>query len=188
MDMSTNQALLAMDFQAEVLPRLGDKAPAVLANAARALATARAAGMTVIHVVVGFRAGYPEISPKNVSFSTLAASGALIVTSPPGANIVPELRPQPEEPIIVKHRVSAFAGTDLDMILRARGIDTLVLCGIATSGVVLSTLRHAADADYQLVVVEDACADMDDEVHRVLTEKVFPRQAKVVTVAELAAR
>ena len=185
--MSTNQALLLMDLQVEVLPRLGDRAPAVLAQAAAALATARAAGWTVIHVVVGFRAGYPEISPRNKTFSVLAQMGGFVVTTP-GANIVPEVKPQADEPIVVKHRVSAFAGTDLDMILRARGIDTLVLCGFATSGVVLSTVRHAADADYELVVVKDACADMDEEVHRVLTEKVFPRQAKVVTVAELAAR
>ena len=67
------------------------------------------------------------------------------------------------------------------MILRASGIDTLVLTGLATSGVVLSTVRHAADADYRLVVVEDCCGDRDPEVHRVLTEKVFPRQATVTT-------
>ena len=180
--MSTNQALLVMDFQAEVVPRLGDRAPAILANAATALEKARAAGMTVIHVVVGFRTGYPEVSPRNKSFSAIASTGALVVTVP-GANIAREVAPRPEEPIIIKHRVNAFAGTDLDMILRARGITKLALCGIATSGVVLSTLRHAADADYELVVLRDACADMDEEVHRVLVEKVFPRQATVIEVA-----
>jgi len=187
MDMSTNQALLLMDLQVEILPRLGDRAPAVLERAAAALASARAAGWTVIHVVVGFRAGYPEVSPRNMSFSMISKMGGLIVTTP-GANIAPEVKPREDEPIIVKHRVSAFAGTDLEMILRARGITKLALCGIATSGVVLSTLRHAADSDYELVVVKDACADMDEETHRVLIEKVFPRQATVVTTAELAAR
>jgi nicotinamidase-related amidase len=83
--------------------------------------------------------------------------------------------------------VSAFAGTDLDMILRANGIDTLVLSGIATYGVVLSTLCPAADADYRIVVVEDCCADFDGEVHRVLTEKVFPRQATVTKSNEVFA-
>jgi len=62
-----------------------------------------------------------------------------------------------------------------------------VLCGIATSGVVLSTLRQAADLDYRLTVLRDACADAEAEVHRVLTEKVFPRQADVVDVAHWAA-
>ena len=81
--------------------------------------------------------------------------------------------------------MSAFAGTDLEMILRANGVDTLVLAGISTSGVVTSTVRHAADADYRLVIVEDACADRDAEVHRVLLEKVLARQATVVDVADV---
>ncbi len=75
----------------------------------------------------------------------------------------------------------------LDMILRANGIETLILSGIATSGVVLSTVRHAADADYKVVVVEDCCADRDAEVHRVLTEKVFPRQATIVKAEAVVA-
>jgi nicotinamidase-related amidase len=73
------------------------------------------------------------------------------------------------------------------MILRARQIDTLVLTGIATSGIVLSTARHAADHDYRLAIVSDACCDRDDEVHRVLIEKVFPRQATILTADAAAA-
>jgi nicotinamidase-related amidase len=104
---------------------------------------------------------------------------------PPGADIPEAIQPRPGDVVVVKHRVSAFHGTDLETILRAKGVDTLVLAGIATSGVVLSTARHAADADYRLVIAKDACADRDDEVHRVLTEKVFPRQAAVVSTAEI---
>jgi nicotinamidase-related amidase len=63
-----------------------------------------------------------------------------------------------------------------------------VLAGIATSGVVLSTLREAADRDYQLIVLSDCCFDLDAEVHRVLMDKVFPRQAEVLTVEELQRR
>ena len=69
------------------------------------------------------------------------------------------------------------------MVLRAGGIDHLVLAGIATSGVVLSTLRQAADLDYRLTVLADGCLDADPEVHRVLTGKVFPRQADVGGIA-----
>ena len=87
---------------------------------------------------------------------------------------------------MTKRRVSGFTGSDLDVVLRALGAGTLVLTGIATSGVVLSTLRQAADLDYQLVVLADACLDADPEVHRVLTEKVFARQAEVSTVAQWA--
>jgi nicotinamidase-related amidase len=81
--------------------------------------------------------------------------------------------------------VSAFEGTDLEMILRARDIETLVLLGIATSGVVLSTLLHAADADYRLFVLEDCCADLDQELHTCLVERVFPRQATVLSAADV---
>ena len=87
--------------------------------------------------------------------------------------------------MVTKRRVSVFAGSDLDLVLRGLGAGTLVLTGIATSGVVLSTLRYAAGQDDQLVVLADACLDADPEVHRVLTEKVFPRQVR--TVAEWAA-
>ena len=80
--------------------------------------------------------------------------------------------------------VSAFAGTDLDMILRAKDIDTLILFGIATSGVVQSTVLHAADADYRLVVIKDCCADLDTEVHACLVDKIFPRQATVLSATE----
>ena len=93
------------------------------------------------------------------------------------------LAPLAEEIVVTKHRVSAFAGTDLDLILRANGVETLILTGIITSGVVLSTLRHAADADYRLLVVGDCCSDRDEETHRVLLEKVFPWQATVTTAA-----
>jgi nicotinamidase-related amidase len=95
--------------------------------------------------------------------------------------------PQEGEPVIVKHRVNAFYGTDLEMILRAQNIDTLILMGHATSGVILSTVRYAADADYQIVVVEDGCADREPDVHRLLMEKVFPRQADVVNSREAVA-
>jgi nicotinamidase-related amidase len=89
---------------------------------------------------------------------------------------------------VTKRRVSAFTGSDLEVLLRARGTGHLVLAGIATSGVVLSTLRHAADLDYQLTVLADGCLDPDPEVHQVLLGKVFPRQAQVTTIADWADR
>lgn len=86
--------------------------------------------------------------------------------------------------MVTKRRVSAFTGSDLQVLLRALEVGTLVLTGIATSGVVLSTLRQAADLDYQLVVLSDGCLDAEPEVHRVLTEKIFPRQADVRLIAD----
>jgi nicotinamidase-related amidase len=174
-------AVLLMDFQEGVVARV-DPAGAGprAARAAEVAAAAREAGVFVAHVIVGFRRGYPEVSERNQAFFGLRQSGRFLLDGAETA-IVEPLSPRDGEPVVVKHRVGAFGGTDLEMLLRARHVDTLVLLGIATSGVVLSTLRHAADADYRIVVAEDGCADGDAEVHRVLMHKVFPRQATVAS-------
>jgi nicotinamidase-related amidase len=101
------------------------------------------------------------------------------------AVIHPAVKPQGEEPAVSKHRVGAFHGTDLDMILRAHDINTLILLGYATSGVVLSTTRYASDADYRLIIVEDCCADFEASVHDFLCQKIFPKQADVVQSPDL---
>lgn len=90
------------------------------------------------------------------------------------------VKPTEGEVVVGKHRVNALYGTDLDMILRANNIETLIILGYATSGVVLSTVRYAADADYRLIVVEDCCSDQQADVHDFLTQRIFPRQADVV--------
>jgi nicotinamidase-related amidase len=179
-------ALLVMDLQTDIVRMFGDKATAVLERAAGVVTAARKARLSIFYVVVGFRPGYPELSKRNASFAAVSRSGRFLLGTP-GSDVATAVAPHEGDVLVVKHRVSAFAGTDLDMILRAKGIDTLVLLGIATSGVVLSTVRHGADADYALVVVSDACADADDDVHRTLTEKVFIKQASVVSAAELTA-
>jgi nicotinamidase-related amidase len=112
------------------------------------LEAARSAGIFVAYIVVSFRPGYPEISDLNKTFSTRKAAG-VPPAADPRALIHGTVLPRQGEPIIVKHRVSAFFGTALDMVLRAQGLDTLILMGHATSGVVLSTLRYAADSDYR---------------------------------------
>ena len=93
--------------------------------------------------------------------------------------------PDPGDIVVRKTRVGAFSTTDLNQQLRAQGVDTLVVAGVATSGVVLSTIRDAADRDYRIYVLEDCCADRDAEVHDLLMGKVFPRQAWVVGSADL---
>ena len=180
-------AVLCMDFQVGILQNFaGADAAGLLERAAALLDAARNAKAKVGYVKVGFRPGYPEISPNNPSFSAIRSSGRFEGEAP-GTEIHPSVVPHAGEFVVTKHRVGAFHGTDLDMILRANGIDALVLAGISTSGVVLSTLRHAADADYRTVVVTDCCTDPDADVHRVLTEKVFPRQATVANSVEVIA-
>jgi nicotinamidase-related amidase len=177
-------ALLVMDFQTLIVNGFATDAKALLARTAALIEATRAAGVMVLYVVVGFRPGYPEVSPHNKLFSGLKASGRFSAGGE-GTEIHPAIAPKSGEAVVTKHRVGAFTGTDLDMILKAHRIETLILSGIATSGVVLSTVRHAADADYGLIVVSDCCSDPDEEVHRVLMEKIFGKQASVVTVAEI---
>jgi nicotinamidase-related amidase len=169
-----NTALLVMDVQEGIVERLGDDS--LLEHVGRAIAAARSAGIPVIYVKVDFRPGFPEVSPRNKAFSQVAGSGFL----GDKARVHPAVAPEPGDVEVTKRRVSAFTGSDLEVVLRAQQIGRLVLTGIATSGVVLSTLREAADKDYELVVLSDCCADGDLEVDRVLLEKVFPRQADVL--------
>ncbi len=179
-----NQALLIMDLQNGIVRRLSsEKAESLLTLLADATTAARKAKTQVIYVRVAFRPGAPEISRRNQSFSNLANSTTMDEKDD-ATQIHPAISPLPGDIVVVKRRVSAFSGSDLDVVLRSLGIDSLVLAGIATSGVVLSTLRQAADLDFALTVLEDGCADMDPEVHRVLVEKVYPRQAKVTTVSK----
>ncbi len=178
--------LLVMDYQVGIVARLGDD-PGLLERAARAIAAARAAAIPVIYVRVAFRPGSPEVSPRNRSFSALTSSGAF-GQDEPTTQIHAAVAPEQGEAVVIKRRVSAFAGSDLEVLLRGQGIERLVLAGISTGGVVLSTLREAADRDFELLVLADACADGDAEVHRVLTEKVFTRQAEVLTVADWVAQ
>lgn len=173
-------ALLVMDMQNGIVSRFAENGK-VLLPFQKAVEAARRHSIPVIFVRVAFREGYLEISPRNKSFSAISGFGGMTV-SDTATQIHESVQPQPDEPVVTKLRVSAFAGSDLEVILRSRQIDTLILSGIATSGVVLSTLREAADRDFALTVLADACLDADPEVHRVLTEKVFPRQADVLTV------
>jgi nicotinamidase-related amidase len=177
--------LLVMDVQRGIVERFDQDG--YLERLSEAVAAARSADVPVVYVTVGFRPGHPEISARNRTFSAAATAGAY-VEGDPATEIHPAVAPRPEDARVTKRRVSAFTGSDLDVLLRGLDAGTLVLTGIATSGVVLSTLRQAADLDYRLVVLADACRDADPEVHRVLTEKVFPRQADVLTVAEWTAQ
>ena len=180
-------ALLVMDVQAGIVARFAETGD-FLKTICTAITAARAASIPVIYVKVAFRPGYPEISPNNKSFSALKQQQSPLQAAMTAAEIHPAIAPQPTDIVITKRRVSAFSGSDLEVVLRAQGIAHLVLCGIATSGVVLSTLREAADKDYQLTVLSDGCVDSDEEVQRVLLSKVFPRQAEVVQVEAWTAR
>ena len=178
-------ALLIADFYAEMMNTLPHAIErGVVAKTQALQQAAREAGLLVCYSATVFRPGYVEISDRNKTFSQRKASGQPAVSDP--LQVIHEgVKPIDGEVVVGKHRVNALYGTDLDMTLRANDIDTIVLLGYATSGVVLSTTRYAADADYRLFVVEDCCSDQDVEVHDFLTQRSFPRQAEVVAAAEV---
>jgi nicotinamidase-related amidase len=178
-------AVVAMDCQTSIVSIYAKPQEEFLARVSSVLRASRAAGMTVIFIQVGFRPGLPEVSSRNKLFAAIQAScqhQSLFQGS--AGRIHPALGPEPSDILVTKHRVSAFRGTDFGLLLRAREIETLVLFGIATSGVVLSTLLEASDADYRLVVIEDCCADLDPELHAALLARLFPKRADVITAAD----
>jgi nicotinamidase-related amidase len=178
-------ALLIADFYAAfmgTLPHAIDRQ--VVERTQRLQGVARDVGLFVCYCATVFRPGYVEISDRNKTFRVRKHSGQPPVSDPIQL-IHPAVLPAAGEVVVGKHRVNALYGTALDLILRANSIDTLIILGYATSGVVLSTVRYAADLDYRLVVVEDCCADQDPEVHDFLTQRIFPRQAEVVSSADV---
>jgi nicotinamidase-related amidase len=97
-----------------------------------------------------------------------------------GTALHPDVGFRPEDVTVVKRRISAFAGTDLGLLLASRDVEQLVLLGVSTSGVVLSTLRAAADLDFRLTVLSDCCFDEDRTVRECLVDRIFPTQAEVL--------
>ncbi len=152
--------------------------PAAL-RAGAALAAARKAGMLVVFTKVMFRLGYIDVSPRNKYFSKVKATNQL----PPGkSQLIPSFQPLPNEVLIDKDRFNAFTGDDLTIILRSQGITNLVLAGVSTTGVVLSTFCAASDADYSMTILSDACADPNTGLNNDLMTNLFPLSATVQTV------
>jgi nicotinamidase-related amidase len=178
-------ALLSLDLQTGIVSIYAANDSDLVARAGVILQQGRRVGLTIIHVKVGFRPGVPEIHPRNMLLGAIKASPQhQQLFAGDSGSICAGVAPEEGDLVVTKSRVNAFAGTDLELLLRAREIDTLVLFGIATSGVVLSTTLHAADADYRVLIVKDCCADLDQSVHSCLIEKLLPRYAAVISSEE----
>ena len=178
-------AVLIMDFQNEIVANYASQDPDVTKRASSVLDAARRAGLLVVHVVVAFRPGHPEIAPRGL-FKQMKGEGRCIQGSPE-ASIHNDVEPLAGDVVVTKRRVGAFTGSDLDMVLRAHGTQHLIIMGIATSGVVLTTVRMAADMDFEMTIVADCCTDQDQEVQQILINKVFSRAATVSTSHEVVA-
>ncbi len=171
-------ALLVMDVQPGIIDRQENK-EAYISSVKKTISLAHKNNILVIFVVVGFRPKFPEISINNKLFNAMKDTSTVSMI-----DSHPVIEPEEGDILVVKHRISAFSGSDLGMILHSQDIKHIVLAGISTSGVVLSTLREAADKDFQITVLSDLCLDQDPEVHNVLMTKIFPRQAFVIDSKE----
>ncbi|SRR5579885_238806 len=153
-----------------------------LADLAR---VARARGATVIYVMNTRRAdGADQVSVPTQAGS---AGGGRPVEGTPGWQVVEVLRPEPADLSVIKRRRNAFHGTDLDLLLRARGITTLLVGGQRTTIGVESTARDAHDHDYAVIILRDGCGGVPDEEQTWAMERIFPGIARIMTCAEVAA-
>lgn len=154
----------------------------VLENTAKAIAAARAAGAQIGYVRVGFSPDYRE-APANSPIFSGARKNGIFQLGTKGTEVHPALAPQEGDFDVVKHRVSPFYGTALEPILRAGGIERIVMCGVSTNGVVHSGAREAHDRDYDVVILEDCCAGVtaDEHMHAIAC---MGRYGAIVTSAE----
>lgn len=179
-------ALLIMDYQNGIIP-MAPNPDELLAGARQAIDLVRSVGGTIGYVRVGFA----DTSELGGSMGKRLSSGGAAMlehfhADHANTQIHADVAPGEGDIVVRKNRVGPFGSTDLHEQLQARGIDTLILAGISTSGVVLSTVRDAHDRDYRLIVLADLCADRDPDVHRILLGKVFPFQAEVIASSELS--
>ena len=150
----------------------------------RALEIARNKEWLTILVKVGFAKGYLDHPKRSPFFGKLHEIGALEAGSS-GMDFHPEIREDLADLVIVKPRISAFYGTQLDAALRARNVNRLVIAGVSTAWAVQSTVRDAHDRDYEVYVLEDACAAATEAVHQSSME-LLGSIAKVIRVEDLA--
>lgn len=176
-----------MDYQTGIVGMI-EQSDALVERARQAIEIVRRNGGHVGYVRVAFTPEeYATIPGRNKAFAGAKASGRVFFADSPETAIDARIAPREVDIVVRKVRVGAFSTTDLAEQLRRRGIDTLILAGISTSGVVLSTLRDAADHDYRLFVLADACADPNATVHDVLVNDVFSRQADIISTSDLDA-
>ena len=175
-------ALVVMHYQTDIMRLFPSAAPALLANTRKLCDAARAKGVSVYFARIHFSPGYPEVSPVNRNGQGIKQLGLFV-----DDEIAPELGQQATEPLIIAHRAGVFYGTDLQVRLSAQGIDTLIMVGIASTGVVLSSVAYASDADFRLFTVKDCCYDPDQVVHDHLFSTAFDSRTTVLSLAEAQA-
>ena len=151
------------------------------------LPRARAAGALVVFVRFAIRPNGADLPPGNALFRSFHEAGDAFHEGSAGTEI--DLPVAEDDVVVLKRRASAFAGTDLDLALRAAGVGAIAVAGVATSAMVAATCYDAADRDYRVTVLRDGCADGDPATHDFFMDTVFPgRGFEVVSCADWTAK
>lgn len=191
-------AILVMDCQNDIVDEKGKvggsltggamprviKEKNILGNIKKLMVAGRAAQVPIIHVRHAYRPDYADLPGHVKIFQGMKQMQAL-QDGTWGAEIHPDLTPEPSDFVMTKTRVSAFYASPLEGILGAQGITHLVLTGIATDGVVEGTARDGADRGYSIVIPDDCCAATTEEAHRVILGGILSFLTTVCTSAEV---
>lgn len=177
----TRTAFLVLDVQTVIV----EPAPeSFFVAMRRAVDAAHGVGIQVIYIRVELRPGHVGVSRRNKRLTRLQP---VLQQGAPGLEIHPSLAPEERDIVLTKHRVSSFVGSGLDVVLSSLGVTYLVLAGVSTSTAVLATAMAAADMDFGLHVLSDACFDARTDAHDLLMEDVLPAMATVLSAEEWAA-
>lgn len=182
------------DFIAQGAPLETPMGRRILPTLQRLLAFAREKGMSVIYTAHVHREDGSDLGRFGDIYPTIA-EGACLIDNTPGADMYPEVTPLPNEPVIKKHRYSAFFGTDLDIILRSKGIETVVITGVTTENCCHAAARDAMYLGYRVAFLSDATGTYDypdtgfgpvpaEEVHRVTLALLNVSTAHVMTTED----
>lgn len=175
-------ALIVGDVQTGIV-REFPFARSVIPVLAETIPLARRVGTHIVYLRAGLRPNGTDVHSNNSVMQHFHSMGEVFHDTSEDTSIVNALTIDPADSVVLKRRASGFAGTDLDMVLRSKRIDRVVVCGVASSAMVAATVYAAADLDYQVSVLSDGCADPDPEVHRFLMEMLFPARGVAVSTA-----
>jgi nicotinamidase-related amidase len=160
----------------------------MLANTAQVVEAARAAGATIMHAPITFAAGYNELSRHPYGILKGVVDGSAFVKGTWGAAIVDELAPQDGDIVIEgKRGLDTFASTNLDFILRSKGITTIVLGGFLTNCCVESTMRSGYENGYQVITLTDCTAATSVPEHENAISYDYPMFSKPMTAEQVVA-
>jgi nicotinamidase-related amidase len=177
-------ALVLIEYQNDFVKEGGAQHGAVkdvmqssnmLANSLALVERARASGVSVMFAPISFAEGYPEVSPEPYGILAGVVGSRAFRKGSWGAEIIEELQPQEADIVIEgKRGLDCFASTNLDFILRARGIENVALAGFLTNCCVESTMRSAYERGYNVITLTDCTATLSEEEQHVATTKNFP--------------